>query len=920
MNSRPIIISGALALLACAIISPALAQDAAEKGAAREWVVATQRPEEGYNFANYTPDIDVSFSSEGATFKLDAPCLKRGDDLWVPLASLLPKLEVMFFKTGDRGCAVIRGDGMPYELVVGSADVLFNKEPSFKMENPLSLYEGRFMLSLKSLAKLLGTEYAYNASANTVELANKAAAMDTEEFMPLILPKPPPPKKPEVVPSIVAVREPGDIMAEPLPNLYRKDLDLNIDTSGSYFWDERSYDRTRQFEWYLSGRAYNYTVDGHLRFKDFRTAEKERFMEDGEFFGLANDLGSMKFLDNYYTIPTLRSQSQSYFGGEVVAAYAPHKTTFVYGQIDNTVSGPADIGAVRYFGDMYIAKQGYVTPSKNFKTDETVIVLLNHADEIKKRGTTLYPRQGVVFVTENTLSPYDGLNINSSLGVSNYKPDNHVNDAFCDEDILVGVDYAQREFGFKANYERIGQQYASLGIPSTYQDFEGMDFSSNFAFTKNWSANIGSRFTKNNIEKNPRIPTNFTRDLTMSTSIMLPWQQTLSGGYTLDEQITRGGDADRLGNRYEDFRVDYVKMWGNMTAQISFDHYTLEPFSAATGGSVTDMCSMSLFDYYPELNGSYARLYQSYRKVKNIANASYTTEYLDNSVSGRLNITRYLSVNADWRVSVTRRENFSDTAPMSLIIGTEFNSSPVSTFSFDFSLTNYDLYKEKTWIPKYYTYLFKGRHLFNYSTPEKWGRARVFVFRDLNSNGTYDPGESGIPRVRVYAAKGRSAYTNEKGYASIEKIVPGDRMIKVDLTKLPLDVSVRGPSIKPVTILPLQTVKVEFPVVRTGRLKGRVYIDRNNDGKFDRAVDEPVPNVRVYISPEGKDTLTFSDGTYIFDYWYPGEYQVCADPETIPAGYKMSSPAKLPITVKEDQEIKDLDFRLQSRPIEMQVF
>ena len=256
-------------------------------------------------------------------------------------------------------------------------------------------------------------------------------------------------------------------------------------------------------------------------------------------------------------------------------------------------------------------------------------------------STTDYPRRNFVLVTENTLTPYDRLNLHYSHAVSNYVPDDMRNKRLIDYNWKFGADFMQDLYSFRANLEHVGNQYASVGIPSTYRNFEGFDFSSGFKFAKNLSANLGGRLTRNNVERNPRLQTTYTRSLNTSASLGLPWQQNVSMAWSINETILNGGDQDMSGTTYNDYRVDYSKAWGNMTATVSLDHYVLNQFAAATGGSVTDSISYSLFDFYPTLNNSYLRLYQSYRKIKSLTANSYTTEYFDTDLNGRLNLTDY---------------------------------------------------------------------------------------------------------------------------------------------------------------------------------------------------------------------------------------------------------------------------------------
>jgi len=869
----------------------------------------------GYNLADYNSTKDIVFSYKDQTFRLDEPSFVKDDDIWVPVGALLKKIEVMFIKTDEDGFAVIRGDGLPLELKVGSTDVLMNKAPYLTIPYPPALREGAFYISIGSLSKVIGISCEYDEAAKTIELARGII----EEFETFSLPKPKEVvEKKETAPPPPPMREPVDVREELLPKEYARDIDLKLDFNMSYLENKAADDRTRQAEWYLTGRTGDFTTYNHYRMKDFRTTQKERFKQDAEFISLTGRDLSLKLLDNFFNIPTLRSQTQPYFGGEITHYYNPYRTMMLYGKTDNTIAGPAAVGSVRYYGQLFIMKESYSKPTSPFKTAETFIVWENNTANSDQAGTTKYPRRNLAFITENTFGIYKGLNLDFSYGFSNFQPDNKVNASLMDRNWKMGAIFTQERFSVSTAYEYVGPQYASIGIPDTYEDYEGWDFSTNVRFTKNWYGNIGAQLYRNNVERNPRIQTSFNKSLTASTGLELPWQQSVAFGYTITEAIGRGGDQDNIGNRYQNYRVDYTKMWGNMTAQISYDHYNLVPFMTSTGGSTTDMASMSLFNYYPEINNSYLRFYQSYRKIKAIAAASYTTEYGDTTVSGRLNVTNYLSQTVDWRVSYTLREAFRDTAIMTLDVGTEWKITPASLFNFNFTLNNYDLYNEKTWIPKSYTLLFRGRHIFDIYTPDKWGSVRVFVYKDLNSNGAWDAGEPGIKDVRVYVANGRSRFTDQNGAALIKEVVPGRRQVKADLSTLPLNYVTRGPSAKPITIKSMQQERVEFPIVKTGSITGRVYIDNNDNGQYDRRVDEALPNARVYLEPGGRDTLTLSDGSYYFDYAYPGTYNICVDLNSIPEGIRVKDKSKVSMTLQEGDSLKGIDFIFLPKKVDVQ--
>jgi len=925
---RCILISAIFFTLIILLYGLALAEDIVQKDLPQsagqsedqkkgEWVVSEREEKRGYDFSSYTPDTEVKFAFGAEQFKLDKPVFRKGDEIWVPLDAILPKAGAMLLKMTEDSFMVIRDDGTPLEFKSGDTVVKMNKVPFLTMNQPPRVYSESFMLSLESLSKILDMPYTYDVPTNTATFQRTK----TEEFSTFTVEKPPvSAEEKKAAEVVVKPLPPPDIREEILSEKYRRDVDMKLDTNFSYLEDKHARDRTRQADWYLSGRAYDYKVDGHFRVKDFRVTNKQRVKQDGEFLSFSKDPVQLKFFDNNLSIPQLRSQSQPYFGTEITDIYMPFKSTAVFGRTNNTVSGPAAIGAVRYYGKLYAVKQEYTDINNLFKAGGLLLVHETEVEEQGKSSTTNYPRRNLLYVWDSTTHLYPNLDFFYTHGLSNYMPDNKVNKRLVDGDWRTALELKEERYSLKTSFENVGQQYVSIGIPSTYQDFQGWDFSGDFKFAPNWYGTYSGRLNKNNTERDPRKPATFDRSGNLGTGFYLPWQQNVNLSYSITDSITRA-NADESGNVYKDYRVDYSKGWKDLTMQLSYDHYYLRQTGTAAGATTTDSGTLTLFQFLPDLNNSYIRFYQDIRKTKTDTPTTYVTTLWNTDIGVRWNLTEYLSGNGDLRIATTQREAFQDTAFVNLLLGAEFKSSPVTTWNFDYNLSNWDIYNSKNQTTKFYTLLFKMRHLLGVSTPEKWGVVKAFVYRDLNSNGIHDSWEPGIPNVRVNVINGRAAYTNAKGIAIIKKVVPGDRKVKIDLSRLPLDMAVRADvPVRAVTVEPLATADVDFPIVATGKIKGMVYLDVNKNGVYDKKIDEGLQNVRIYLTPGGKETLTFSDGSYYFEYVYPGVYEVNIDMETTPSDYKLSSPEKTKVSLQESETLNDTNFSFTSKPIEIQSF
>jgi len=255
---------------------------------------------------------------------------------------------------------------------------------------------------------------------------------------------------------------------------------------------------------------------------------------------------------------------------------------------------------------------------------------------------------------------------------------------------------------------------------------------------------------------------------------------------------------------------------------------------------------------------------------------------------------------------------------MTLIASGEFKPAPDTTLGFTYTLNDVDLY-DKYRNSDNYSLMFTVRQLFNMKTSDKWGRVKINIFVDRNDNGKFDSGE-GISDVLTYVINGRHDYTNKAGSAFIKKVVPGLREVKIDLRNLPVYMMVKESPVQEVKVEPLKTAVVNFELVLTGSIRGRVFVDVDKNGVYDKGRDVPIPNVRIFIRDGNRDSLTFSDGTYILDYVSPGSRDVVIDPLSIDKDLKLVSPLEINVNLEEQGRLEDVNFILRQKDIQVQYF
>lgn len=153
------------------------------------------------------------------------------------------------------------------------------------------------------------------------------------------------------------------------------------------------------------------------------------------------------------------------------------------------------------------------------------------------------------------------------------------------------------------------------------------------------------------------------------------------------------------------------------------------------------------------------------------------------------------------------------------------------------------------------------------------------VFLDENGNGVRDPGEPGIPGVRVLV-EGRAVVTDEEGRFTADHLLP------FEATRLSVhEPSIPNPTWKPalgsldVPLSPSSYRRVDLPLVRTGEVMGRV-VQAAPGGEGDDVGVAGAEILLIELGGRGRihEATTFRDGTFYFMGVPPGGYEIRLTP------------------------------------------
>jgi len=155
------------------------------------------------------------------------------------------------------------------------------------------------------------------------------------------------------------------------------------------------------------------------------------------------------------------------------------------------------------------------------------------------------------------------------------------------------------------------------------------------------------------------------------------------------------------------------------------------------------------------------------------------------------------------------------------------------------------------------------------------------VFNELQATDTGDstnkPGINGVLLKLIPQNQGTPSatrVTDGGGLYEFRNLPPGKYTVEVDTGTLPAYFRMPAQTSWEMSVLPVRGCYLDIPLFAQRRVSGVIFIDKDQDGKFDPAVDEVVPNATV-VSGKVK-TVTGTDGTYLLRGLPAGTIEIAA--------------------------------------------
>ena len=158
-------------------------------------------------------------------------------------------------------------------------------------------------------------------------------------------------------------------------------------------------------------------------------------------------------------------------------------------------------------------------------------------------------------------------------------------------------------------------------------------------------------------------------------------------------------------------------------------------------------------------------------------------------------------------------------------------------------------------------------------TLEGKGVLKGRLFLDKNGDGLFQDDEKPLAGVLLKLEGTKLALrTDVDGFYTISNLPTGSFRIGVDESQLPLGLIRESAYIRYATVGAGQITEYDISMIKSGQIRGRIFIDANDNGKLDKG-EQGLEGVTIELSPGDITTVSSAFGQYAFDELSPGGYQ-----------------------------------------------
>lgn len=831
------------------------------------------------------------------------PIIIKDGDIRIPLEKLAKALGIVAFFSKKDTLTIIDSRGLPLEFMVGKKEVFLNRQEFAFLNCPILKYEGWIMLALEDADKALGLAINWDKDNKTIKLANPPAS---KEFTTFIDSKP----KEQKIKETETVSQKQPIQDKPALRPFRPqaDIKLEVNNNTTFLYNNLTEKILKTEQLNILGKAYDYKFQSQFRWKERGNND---FLNENKYIRFFKKDLSLEFLNLSAAVPYLRSQSESFEGARFDVSYNPFSTRVYTGQRHIAVNGPAAVGQISYNGNILGVEQKYT--SEALDVTQAIIAVDAQAEAEEKSGVSAFPVKNLVSVTGVALKlPYQ-IGLSGQFGLCNYYSDNNRDDLIQDNNYRIETKVGGEKLSWRWSYEFVADNYASLGNPLIYQDYKGWNLSGRYKLNELVSFSESYSQSQDNVDKIETSPTNKNKNLSLGANLSPAANTNFGFSWLKGENQTQDPSSGVSRSISYNYLFHLSQNYKNWMLLFAYDHYNLK----TQRDLFSDTGSFSLFKFIPESRGSYLRARQQIKRTGyKESDASAQTNY-SNDFGFKYYFKRNFSMYGNLIINNIRSEGQASD-PLSFNSGMQWDINRGLGFGLDFNFSPYDLSNEQSRNSRAWSVLLKFFNRFevdNFS----WGRIKGRVFRDLNENGVYDDTELGLCGVTITVHGESNTKTNKNGCYVFKEIIPGAKIIRVEIRDLPIELILPKGEAVDAVIEPGKTTKIDFPLLETSSIKGRVFLDENANGVYDIG-EEGIEGINIYLSPQIRTAKSDENGKFSFEFLPPGDYEISMDSDQLPMEYKLAFAEKFKIKLTGGRAVLDANFCATFKPVAVKKF
>lgn len=230
----------------------------------------------------------------------------------------------------------------------------------------------------------------------------------------------------------------------------------------------------------------------------------------------------------------------------------------------------------------------------------------------------------------------------------------------------------------------------------------------------------------------------------------------------------------------------------------------------------------------------------------------------------------------------------------SQLFGYSFNWQLTDTLTLQSTLSNVFLWdttlgqlRRNTVLSVGFNKSFSGIPTFSFTRSSEKPIIRGIVFRDANVNGSFNPGEPGIPNVQIRLEDGRSALSDENGRFAFTGLARRPYKVSIELAQFTNPVRLTTSAI--LTATPGESTELNFGIVDFSRVMGVVYNDYLLTSKKQPDANG-IKDVELTLKGNGTEwkAKTDSGGEYEIDNVPAGIYDLSINRTSLPPDHVIS--------------------------------